>query len=902
MAEAKMPEGVPEGAIPGTTYRLQFREGMDFQRAARLAPYLKRLGVTHLYASPIFTAVPGSTHGYDVADFAEIDPELGGRDGFSAMAAALKAEGIGILLDIVPNHMGASTANPYWADCLEWGADSLNADTFDIDWTAPKLLVPVLGEPYGEALDAGKLGLVFSAEEGGFRFTYYEIALPLGPQSYARILGLIEGPEFQELSLAFATSAADGAPYLKERLAELASDPDQRARIEAARREVAEDREALHDLHEAQAWRLSHWRMARETLTYRRFFEIADLVGVQVDRPSVFDATHALIAELAEAGEVSALRIDHIDGLADPKAYLARLSEIEDAPYVVVEKILGPEELLPESWQCAGTTGYEFARAVTAMQVDGHGLEALDAAWREATGENRAFDDILAATKSRTLTYNLAGELAFLTESAREIGEGDPSTRDYGPDSLRRAIVGMAAAFPVYRAYVDHSGATEQDRKLVVAAGEAAKASPYVEDPEVVDFLVRILLLDLEDPELAAKALYFARRFQQTTGPIMAKALEDTVFYRFNRLIALNEVGGEPDAAGPGAFHEAMATRLASQPTALSGTATHDTKRGEDARARIACVSEMAGSWAEAVGRWNEMLADLVEEVDGEAAPEPNMVWLFHQALLGGWEADLSPEESGRVEALGERLSAFMLKAVREAKEHTSWTAANEPYEAALERFAKGALSRQDYLEDFIAVARPLIAAGAVNSLAQLTLKLTAPGVPDIYQGTELWDLSFVDPDNRRPVDFSAREGMIGEAEAADFAASLPRWREGMPKLWLMRRLLSLRAEHRDLFLKGSYEPLSVEGPMAERVIAFARRLGDELVVVVVPRLPLDLLAQEDGPALAADALAGTTIRLPEGAARLRNVVDGTAHSGGGRLDAGAILSTAPVAILATDS
>ncbi|MBZ8132939.1 malto-oligosyltrehalose synthase [Afifella sp. IM 167] len=900
MAEANMPEGVPQAAIPGATYRLQFREGMDFARAAELAPYLKRLGVTHLYASPVFTAVPGSTHGYDVADFAEIDPVLGGREGFSAMAAALRGQGIGILLDLVPNHMGASTANPYWADILEWGVESLFADMFDIDWTAPKLLVPVLGEPYGEALEAGKLGLAFAPEEGGFRFTYYELSLPLGPQSYARILGLIEGPEFQELSLAFATSAADGAPYLKQRLAELAADPDQLSRIEAGMREVASDRDALHELHEAQAWRLSHWRMARETLTYRRFFEIADLVGVQVDRPSVFDATHALLRELTEAGEVNALRLDHIDGLADPKAYLARLGEIEEAPYVVVEKILGPEELLPASWRCAGTTGYEFARSVTAVQVDAHGLEALDAAWRDATGEDRDFDDLLAATKRTTLTYNLAGELAFLTESAREIGEGDPSTRDFGPDSLRRAIIEMAAAFPVYRAYVDHSGPSDQDRKLVLTAGEVAKTSSVVEDPEVVDFLVRILLLDLSDPELAAKALYFARRFQQTTGPIMAKALEDTLFYRFNRLIALNEVGGEPDAAGPEAFHEAMEVRLGTQPAGLSATATHDTKRGEDARARIAAVSQMAGEWTEAVARWNSMLAPLIKEVEDGAAPEPNMVWLFHQALLGGWEADLSPEDRPRVEALGERLAAFTLKAVREAKERTSWTAPNEPYETALTDFVKGALSRPDYLSDFLSVTRPLFAAGAVNSLAQLALKLTAPGVPDVYQGTELWDLSFVDPDNRRPVDFALRVRMIGEAESMDFSATLPRWREGLPKLWLMQRLLGLRAEHRDVFLTGSYEPLAVEGPMAARVLAFARRQGDRTLVVAVPRLPLDLIEEGSGPVLKAEAFAGTTIRLPEVAAPFENLLSGGTHAGGDRIGAGKVFSGGPVAILAS--
>ncbi|WP_051631237.1 malto-oligosyltrehalose synthase [Afifella pfennigii] len=900
MAEAQSPDGPPQGT-PGATYRLQFRGEMDFARAAKLAPYLKRLGVTHLYASPVFIAVPGSTHGYDVADFSQIEPALGGRDGFSKLAAALQAEGIGILLDIVPNHMGASTANPYWADVLEWGEESPYASAFDIDWSAPKLLVPVLGEPYGEALTAGELDLAFHAEEGGFRITYYELGLPIAPPSYARILGAIEAPPFQELSLAFATTGADGAADLKKRLAELASEPEARRRIEAAAAELAGDHDALHELHEAQNWRLCHWRMARETLTYRRFFEIADLVGVNVDRPSVFEATHALTRELAEAGEIAGLRIDHIDGLADPKAYLARLGEaIPAADYVVVEKILGPDERLPEGWRCAGTTGYEFARAVTAMQVAPDGLEALDAAWRAQTGEERDFVTILAGAKRRLLTYNLAGELAFLTASARDIAEGDPGTRDFGPDSLRRAIVAIAAAFPVYRAYVDLAGASKQDRALVLKAAEEAKASPFVEDPAVVDFLAAILLLDISDPELAAKALYFARRFQQTTGPMMAKALEDTVFYRFNRLVALNEVGGEVEAAGPEEFHAAMQARLSSQPAGLSATATHDTKRGEDARARIAAVSEMAGEWAEAVTRWNEMLAPLVTELEDGPAPEPNMIWLFHQALLGGWEFGLERGAASARAAFGERLAGFMLKAVREAKERTSWTAPNAPYEAAVTGFVEGALAREDYLADFLVVCRPLFAAGAVNSLAQLTLKLTAPGVPDIYQGTELWDLSFVDPDNRRPVDFSARERLFGEAAAMDFTETLPRWREGLAKLWLMRRLLALRGEHADLFLHGSYEPIAVEGPQAQHVLAFARCHEGVTIAAAVPRLPLKLLEGDDALFFRDDALAETMLRLPEVPGDWRHILADGRYSEGGAVDLPTLLGAAPLAILKT--
>ncbi|WP_164879530.1 malto-oligosyltrehalose synthase [Afifella aestuarii] len=897
--------GPPLEAVPTATYRLQFREGMDFDTAAGLAPYLKRLGISHLYASPIFTAVPGSTHGYDVADFAELDPALGGAEGFARLADALKANGLKLLLDIVPNHMGASTANPYWADVLEWGEESQYAGYFDIDWSAAKLLIPALGAPYGKVLEDGEFGLRFDKDEGRFRFTYYDIALPLAPNTYGRILGEIDEPDFQELSLTFATGSADGAGLLQERLATLAEDPEALAKIERAVGEIAADREALHDLHEAQNWRLAHWRMARETLTYRRFFEITDLVGVQVDRPSVFEATHALVKELAERGDVAGLRIDHIDGLADPKAYLAQLAEIENAPYVVVEKILGPDERLPETWRTAGTTGYEFAHALTALQVDTEGLSRLDEAWREETGETRPFSEIVRETKRRILTYNLAGELAYLVERAREIGKQDPTTRDYGPDSLRRALIEIATAFPVYRSYVDLSGASQQDRELVVAAGEEAKLSPFVEDPGVVDFLVGLLLLEnLSDHETIASALYLARRFQQTTGPMMAKALEDTVFYRFNRLIALNEVGGEPEPGPQASFHPAMQERLETQPQALSTTATHDTKRGEDARARISTISEMAEEWADAVKRWNAILLPLVAEIDDGPAPEPNVVWLFHQALLGGWPLELQPDDHDGMRDLVERLEAFMLKAVREAKERTSWTAANTAYEEKLSNFVRSALSNDfaAYRQDFLKVSAPLFAAGAVNSLVQTVIKLTAPGVPDVYQGTELWDLSFVDPDNRRPVDFDRRRALLDEFGLDEFGEmsfsdALSRWREAVPKAWLVQRLLRLRGEHRGLFLEGSYEPLAVEGPMAAQITAYARRVEGETLVVIVPRLPLSLLERDDGLTLRADAFADTFVSLPGGAARFADLLGG-GDVEGDRIAASELFRRAPLALL----
>jgi (1->4)-alpha-D-glucan 1-alpha-D-glucosylmutase len=887
---------------PTSTYRLQFRGDMDLDRAAGLARYFARLGISHLYASPVFTAAPDSTHGYDVADFCAIDPAIGGIDGFKRLSAALKTEGLGLIVDFVPNHMGATTANPWWRDVLEWGADSDFREHFDINWSAPKLIVPALGEPYGEALANGRFGLAFDARAGGISLTYYDLRLPLTPPSYARILAGIDVEAFPELARRFAVARPETAAQLKEDLASLARDPAVGGMLDEALAATAADHAALHELHEAQIWRASYWRAAREDLTYRRFFEIADLVGVRVERPRVFDDVHSLLFQLVRDGMVDGIRLDHVDGLADPKAYLQRLQEAigdSDPYYLLVEKILGAGETLRPSWPVAGTTGYEFIEALAGLLVDASGEAALTAAYEDFLGGVVDYPNMVRETKRRTLARNLAGELDFLKDLAKAVATRDPATRDHGADSLRRAILEFAAALPVYRTYVNVEGADENDLTLIADASTQVKATREVEDEGAVDFIAKLLRLDFPDPEIQAAALEFTARFQQTTGPVMAKALEDTVFYRFNRLIALNEVGGEPHRVGARveAFHGAMQSRLAEQKLGLSATATHDTKRGEDARARLYAISESPEDWRAAVSVWRGIL-DGRTEIDGAMLPEPEFEWLFYQALAGAWPAELRPDHRDGVASLRERVEAYMLKVVREAKLRTSWSSPNTEYEAVVTAFVRAALDNRGFLDDFFARSAPLRLAGVVNSLSQLAIKLAAPGVPDIYQGTEFWDLSFVDPDNRRPFGYESRFAAVDTIDSMPASVLLADWPTGLAKMRLMHRGLGFRREHAQLFADGDYIPIEVTGERAGHVVAFGRRLGGEWLIAVTTRFPLALL--DDAPLVAAARWGDTAIRLPGDAASLqfRDIVFGSEIAGAQAMPVSAILSEFPAALL----
>ena len=894
--------------IPSSTYRLQFRNGMTFARTAKLAPYLARLGISHLYAAPIFQAEPGSTHGYDVVDNRVIDTELGGEDGFERMVGALRAEGIGLILDFVPNHMSASTHNPYWRDVLEWGEASDCAQFFDIDWSAPKLLVPGLASSYGHALEAGEFGLQFDARDGGVTFTYGGLKLPLTPTSYAQVLTRAQGEEFAELARRFAVATPQTSAELKAELATAAQEAMARSAIEQALADVAEDTGALHELHEMQVWRLTHWRAARETLTYRRFFEIADLVGLNVERPRVFDELHARLGELVMIGSVDGIRLDHIDGLADPQAYLERLQktlgEVEPL-YFVVEKILGPGEELRRDWPVAGTTGYEFIRALAELLIDTRGEAGMTRAYSGFLKEDVDYGALVLEAKRRILIRNLAGELERLKDMAGALAARQLATRDLGTDTLRRAIIEFAAALPVYRTYVDVSGAQGEDRAILGAAASKAKAARQVEDEEAIDFLRRVLELDFEAPEDQATALEFAARFQQTTGPVMAKALEDTTFFRYNRLIALNEVGGEPDRFGApvAEFHDAMTRRLRRQPAGLSATSTHDTKRGEDARARLYALSEMPETWAVAVRRWADLNAHFRCDLDSVTAPEPEVEWMFYQALAGAWPAELRFDDAAGLANLSERMAQFMLKAVREAKSHTSWTGQDAEYEGAIERFTRATLDpgrSHQFLQDFVATCEPIFLAGALNSLSQSVIKLAAPGVPDIYQGSELWELSLVDPDNRRPVDFAHCQFIQTNLHDATADTLTAEWRTGAIKMFILQAGLEFRSSAKDLFEKGDYVPLAVEGAAAEHLLAFARVFGEEAVVVIAPRLNLELLRGQATLLVPRDRWADTVVDLPDILQRrnFRNIFTGGFATAGSSLAVGEVLQRFPVAVL----
>jgi (1->4)-alpha-D-glucan 1-alpha-D-glucosylmutase len=830
---------------PTATYRLQLRNGMTFARAAELAPYLAGLGISHLYLSPIFKATPGSTHGYDGIDFAEIDPELGGEEGFRALASTMRAAGIGIILDIVPNHMGAHPNNPWWRSVLEWGAASPYANHFDVDWSAPKLVVPRLGDHYGAVLRSGALKLTLDAEAGEMALAYGDMRLPLHPPSYALALNVADQGTFGALALKFAASSPASAGELKSEVAAALLSPEAAAAVDRSLADINAHWGELHKIHEQQIWRLAHWRTARENLTYRRFFEISELVGVRVELPNVFDDVHNKVLGLIRDGHIDGLRIDHIDGLADPRGYLDRLkAEVGRGDfYIIVEKILGTGEELPASWPIAGTTGYEFINSISGLLVDDLGQETLTRSYEAFIGQQRDIAAEVVATKRRTITRNLAGELDYLTDLAARIASEDIETRDLGRDTLRRAIVELASAMPVYRTYADANGLGSGDEAVIDRAIDAARRTREVEDVAAFAFLARLFKLDFADAARRAEALQFTARFQQTTGPITAKAFEDTLFYRYNRLIAVNEVGGDLDPLGRSAedFHRAMVARL-QWPLALTATATHDTKRGEDARARIYAISEAPDVWHAAVARWADMNAPLKSDGPFGPIPEPDTEWMFYQSLLGSAPPDIGSLDPATLAELSDRMTAFVIKAARESKLHTTWTQPDEDYERGLKSFVEMALdpaTSSEFLHDFAATAHPFMRVGAVNSLTQTALKLFAPGVPDVYQGTETWDLALVDPDNRRPVDFAERAAVSKAEHEPD--ALLSSWQTGAIKQHVIHAGLRLRGALG--FERLDYNPLNVTGPRARHVLAFARRSeGGDVVVIVATRHAFGLL------------------------------------------------------------
>ncbi len=876
---------------PRSTYRLQLHAGFRFADAAGLVPYLAALGVSHVYASPYLKARAGSTHGYDIVDHNQLNPEIGTRADYAAFVAALRAHGMGHIVDFVPNHMGVGgDDNAWWLDLLAWGRESHYGDYFDIDW-APlraelrgKVLLPFLSGQYGDILDAGDLRWEYV--EGGFALRYYEHRFPLAPPTYALVLEGAEpaslasfGPLFAALdNLPERAAKREGAASLRRLLAETedASARALAARLDAQRTTPA-GKALLERVVEAQHWRPTSWKVAAEEINYRRFFDVNSLAAMRMENANCFGDAHCLLFELIANGDVDGVRLDHVDGLFDPIGYCALLREraalLGHPMYLVIEKILAPGQELLARWRVDGTTGYEFMNAVTGLAVDGRNEPAFDRLYRRFTGDQTPFAEAAYDAKRFILINALAAERNVLAMRLDRIAQRDPHTRDFTLGALTRALVETIAAFPIYRTYVTGATVEPPDRLFIERAIETARRRDTTNEGSVYAFLRRVLLTEAGDDALREQYVDFAMRFQQLTSPVTAKGVEDTAFYRSLRLVALNEVGGDPGRFGTTAaqFHRQNVRRAAHHPHALLATATHDMKRGEDVRARLAVLSEIPDAWRAALARWSRAN----REHRGPVSPLAE--YLLYQTLVGAWPAELLAGEldPAGLNGFADRVAAYLLKAAREAKLRTSWTNPDPDYEAALERFVRALLDprrSRRFIASMRAFAGDVAASAVTNGLAQVVLKTTAPGVPDTYQGTELWDLSLVDPDNRRPVDFARRAALLHELDAAVAgprervaAGLLASWHDGRIKLYVLASLLRHTAAAG--WPADAYTPLDAAGERAEHVVAFARGTA----LVVVPRLPRGLAgtAPPTGP-----VWGDTVLVLPEGAAaRYRDVL-----------------------------
>ena len=910
--------------VPISTYRLQVHGGFRLTAAAAVVPYLDDLGVGACYTSPYFTAAAGSTHGYDVCNHNEINPELGGDEAHRQFIEAVARHELGHIVDFVPNHMGiGASGNAWWRDVLENGPSSPAAKFFDIEW-APvktelfaKLLLPILGDQYGQVLERGELRLEF--RDGALALRYFEHDLPVNPRQAPRVYRRAVDPLTAELG-------AD-SPFVHEFLSILASLENMPAYTEHSperiverqrEKEVARARlarlvaespvvlrhigdaiqvvngtpgdpssfDALHALLEAQAYRLSYWRAASHEINYRRFFDVNTLAGLRVEEPEVFEATHVLLGRLLREGSVQGVRVDHPDGLFDPRKYFEMLQAL-DGPafdagtdvrgaglqagaaeprpfYVLAEKILSGRETLPATWAVHGTTGYDFLNDLNGIFIDPAQGRRLRRIYGKLTGQLDAFEDVLYATKQLIMTTAMSSELNVLAHMLDRIGENNRKSRDFTLESLRDVIREVVACFPVYRTYVDDNGWTATDRAVVEQAiGRARRRNPAMES-SLFDFFREVVLprdpADQSPPptvgerrsgglyppadagEVRARRL-FAMKLQQYTGPVQAKGLEDTAFYRYNVLVSVNEVGGDPSRIGRPLedFHAANARRATDWPFDMLATATHDTKLGEDVRARVNVLSEVPEEWGREASKWMRINRSHRRIVDGDPAPDRNDEYRLYQVLLGAWPMELPSTATSAPKAFVDRMSAYMLKAVREAKVHTSWLTTNAAYEEALTGFIErilGEAGGPKFLPAFLPFQERIARLAVVNSLSQVVLKLGSPGVPDFYQGTELWDLSLVDPDNRRPVDFDRRRDTLPALSTGeDPGALLGSWQDGRIKLFVTHRGLQARRALPHVFVGGDYHPLVVETSVPADAVAFARTSGSDAVLVVAPRL-----------------------------------------------------------------
>jgi (1->4)-alpha-D-glucan 1-alpha-D-glucosylmutase len=873
--------------IPVSTYRLQFNRHFGFKDATEIIPYLHGLGITDIYCSPFFRSSPEREDGYDISNHNELNPAIGTREDFNAMVDTLRQFGMGQIADFVANHMGiADPQNEWWMDVLENGPSSRFAQFFDIDWDPlketlhNKVLLPVLGHQYGTVLERGEFHLLI--KEGAFYLTYFDWVFPLNPRTYHFILRIAltmlgqYSDEDMYLDLESILTALEYLPsrehtedekirerarekeVIKRRIARLSKEyPQVEEAIQLAIRKleghVGNPRsfDELDRLLDSQAYRLSYWRVAAEEVNYRRFFDINELAAIRVENPIVFNTIHQLLFELLASQSVTGLRIDHVDGLRDPKQYLnlvqKRYAELvggdasDPAPslYLIAEKILADDEKLRIDWPVFGTTGYDFTALVTPLLVDSSHADSYSRIYRDFIERFVHFESLIYEKKKLVMDVALANDIESLGLMLSELSERDRLHRDFTLDTLRTVVRELVACFPVYRTYITaEAGVSEIDRQVILRAVRAAKRRNAAMDFSIFDFLRDILLLERLgslDPETQAEQLEFVLKFQQCTGPIMAKGMEDTAFYIFNRLSALNEVGSNPQQFGISLerFHEKNRARLSETPHTLLALTTHDTKRSEDSRARIAVLSELPEDWNAWISEWRYLNSKLKQSVEGEPAPSANEEYLLYQTLLGTWPLSGESIDDNYVG----RIQRYMIKAIKEAKVNSSWIRPNEAWEEAVNQFVAGILAPE---HEFRAKVDPVAARiawhGMLNSLTQTILKLTVPGIPDFYQGTELWDFRLVDPDNRSPIDFASRKQLLDEIQKEKTETLFASWHDGRIKMMITSRLLRLRRIAPPLFQAGSYHSFYATGELADCCIAFSRELDSQILLVIVPR------------------------------------------------------------------
>jgi malto-oligosyltrehalose synthase len=957
----------PRSPIPLATYRLQLNRDFTFAQATAIVPYLSALGISHCYVSPCLKARAGSMHGYDIVDHDSLNPEIGSPEDFDRLVATLHEHGMGLILDIVPNHMGVmGSDNFWWLDVLENGESSVYAGFFDIDWHPlkdelhGKVLIPVLHDHYGAVLESGELKLVFHHERGEFDVAYRNHRFPVDPREYPRILQRCAdtlvaklGEQNQDLlelqSLIAAFSHLPGRQEASSnRIAERNRDKEIHKRrlvaLCARSQEIATcilravDRingtpadpasfEELHELIKAQTFRLANWRVASDDINYRRFFDTNDLAGICVENEAVFQATHRLVLALMADGKVDGLRIDHPDGLYNPRQYFERLNRGialaaknsgNRSHYVVIEKILTGAERLPAEWPVCGTTGYDFANLVNGVFVEPAAAMSLDRTYRTFIDDEIDIDDLAYRCRKLIIRVALVSELNVLANQIAKIALSKRHTCDFTLNSLRDALTEVVATFPVYRTYVSPSGVSDNDLRYIRCAIASAKWRSPAADTSIFDFVGEVLLTRIaegQDPAYRNAVTTFAMKFQQFTSPVMAKGLEDTAFYRYNRLVSLNDVGSDLHRFGTTTpeFHLANQERLRGWPHTMLATCTHDSKRSEDVRARINVLSEISGQWRARVREWKRFNRNHRRLVNNHPAPSPNDEYLLYQTLVGAWPSE-PLNNPGDWKTFCERIETYMLKAIREAKQNTSWINRNTEYETAVSSFVRTLLNpdtKNQFLDDFVPFQCRVARMGRWNSLSQTLLKLTCPGVPDIYQGNELWDFSLVDPDNRRPVDYIRRQQMFEsirvwrkEPDALSIGRLLETPEDGRLKMYLIWRTLCLRQRQPDLFQQAEYLPLAVEGAKANHVVAFARKAGTTRALVVVPRLVAGLLNDIDLPPIGPRIWDDTHVllQLRSGSETCRNaftgeVLDLPQTDGYAKIAVSKVLAEFPVAL-----